>query len=94
MTELSQHQHFAPFVGKPFAFEGQRVVLRLAAVDVKQPHAGARTPFTLIFHGPADDLLPEGLYRARGEGGALGDLYVMPIHTVERDRQTYQAVFN
>ena len=95
MTIASQHQDFASFVGKPFDFEGQHVVLRLASIDVKQPHANAdRTPFTLIFHGPAGDVLPEGLYRTHIEGGGISDLYVMPIHSVESDRQAYQAVFN
>lgn len=97
MTTLSQHQDFAPFVGKRFEFDGQRVVLHLAAVDVRQPNPRAesdRTPFTLIFHGSVGDVLPEGLYRAHIDGDAVADLYVMPIHTPERDRQAFQAVFN
>ncbi|MGD0104330.1 MAG: hypothetical protein ABSC06_09860 [Rhodopila sp.] len=97
MAALSQHQDFARFIGKRFEFAGQQLVLRLAAVDVKRPYpaaVAARTPFTLIFHGPADAILPEGQYRAHIEGDAIADLYVMPIHTIERDRQAYQAVFN
>ena len=95
MTTLSQHQDFAPFVGKRFDFDGQHVVLHLASVDARrQPDYAARTPFTLIFHGPAAEVLPEGLYRTHIEGGAVTELYIMPIHTTERDRQAYQAVFN
>jgi len=97
MAALSQHQDFAPFVGKCFTFEDQQVVLRLATVDVKQAYPAAvadRTPFTLIFHGPPGAVLPEGYYHAQIEGDSVADLYVMPIHTTERDRQAYQAVFN
>jgi hypothetical protein len=97
MPELSQHQHFAPLVGKRFDFAGQHVVLHLTTIDVKRPHGGSdpgRTPFTLIFDGPAGDVLPEGLYQTHVEGGAVVELYIMPIHTLDPDRQAYQAVFN
>ena len=94
MTILSQHEDFASYIGKRFEFEGQPVVLRLATIDVKPSHAPDRTPFVLIFHGPVGEILPEGLHRVHIEDGPSTELYVMPIHTVERDRQNYQAVFN
>ncbi len=97
MREPLQHQDFAPHVGKQFAFEGQHPTLHLAAIDVA-PHAAVagsvRAPFTLIFHGPAGDILPEGLHRAAVEDGSILEFYIMPIHTVTAGRQEYQAVFN
>jgi hypothetical protein len=48
----------------------------------------------LIFHGPAGDVLPEGMFRAHIETGPVTDIYIMPTHTVVADRQEYQAVFN
>jgi hypothetical protein len=53
-----------------------------------------RMPFTLTFHGPVGDLLPEGFYPAEAEGGAVLEFYVIPVHTPSGDRQDYQAVFN
>jgi hypothetical protein len=97
MTALSQHQEFAPFVGRRFDFEGQRVVLHLVSIDLKPSYFIAQTqhtPFTLIFHGPAGDVLPEGMFRAHIETGPVTDIYIMPTHTVVADRQEYQAVFN
>ena len=96
MDEMLCHQDFAPYVGRRFGFEGQQVALRLATIDPKD-HAvpgAARTPFILIFHGPAGDILPEGLYRANIEDGPVLEFYIMPIHTVSLGRQDYQAVFN
>jgi hypothetical protein len=97
MTALSQHQDFAPFVGRQFGFEGQRIVLHLAKVQLGAPYTIAgtqRTPFTLIFHGPAGDVLPEGMVRTHIEDGPQAEFYIMPIHTIEPGRQDYQAVFN
>jgi hypothetical protein len=51
-------------------------------------------PFTLTFHGPVGDLLPEEFYPAEAEGGAVLEFYVIPVHTPSGDRQDYQAVFN
>jgi hypothetical protein len=97
MTILSQHQDFAPFIGKRFECENQHVVLQLVSIDVKPPYFIAeseRTPFLLIFHGPAGEVLPEGMFRAHIEDGPVTDIYLMPIHTVVPGRQEYQAVFN
>jgi hypothetical protein len=96
MVEMSHHDDFAPYIGKRFSFVGQAVSLQLAKIDIGSQSAAhlARTSFNLIFHGPAGHILPEGLYRTEIEGGPVTELYIMPIHTVTRDRQEYQAVFN
>jgi hypothetical protein len=97
MVETLHQQDFAPHVGKLFTFSGETVALRLESVRM-QPQSGPpdapRTPFTLIFHGPVNEVLPEGLYQAVIEDGPVLEFYIMPIHTVARDRQEYQAVFN
>jgi hypothetical protein len=91
------HLDFTPLIGRQFDFVGQHLSLRLASVDTGRPYSMAgtlHTPFTLIFHGPAGDLLPEGMLRASVAGGALFDVYIMPIHTLAPGRQDYQVVFN
>jgi hypothetical protein len=97
MTEPLRHEDFAPHVEKSFRFAGWHGTLRLAKVETLSGSAtpGAETtPFTLIFHGPTGDVLPEGFYQADVEDGPTFEFYIIPIHTVARDRQEYQAVFN
>lgn len=97
MVELLRHEDFAPHVGKRFRFEGWHGTLDLAAAILHHTAAApgtVRTPFTLLFHGPVGDILPEGLYRADIEDGPTFELYIMPIHTVAPGRQEYQAMFN
>ncbi len=36
----------------------------------------------------------EGLYDAAFEDGPTYNIYVSPVHTVEKEWQDYQAVFN
>ena len=88
---------FTAHIGKRVRFAGWHGALRLESVEA-QPRStmpgAARTPFTLIFHGQAGDVLAEGLYRASIEQGPELDLYIMPIHTVTPGRQEYQVVFN
>lgn len=97
MAEQLRHEDFAPHVGKRFRFAGWHSALHLVAVNVHD-HASApgvaRPPFTALFHGPVDDILPEGLYRVDIEDGPTLEFYIMPIHTVAPGRQEYQAVFN
>ena len=90
---------FHPHVAKVFRDRGGRHALTLHEVSEpalrESPHQTASNrPFTLIFRGPVGDVLPEGLRAFEVEGGGEFELYVMPIHTVARDRQDYQAVFN
>jgi len=97
MISLPQHQDFTPHLHQLFRFEGRHQVLRLAEVEVSdRPNAleAQRKPFTLIFHGPRGDVMPEGVYAAEAENGTRFELYVIPIHTTAPERQDYQAVFN
>jgi len=88
---------FLPSVGKRVKFEGQSLTLLLASADTKplaaMPNA-ARVPFMLLFHGPTEPILPPGAYRTVLQDGPVVELHIVPIHTVVRDRQDYQAVFN
>jgi len=97
MDEPITHERFSPHVGKRFGFQGHHVTLLLRSVDPQPgfaPPNAERVPFTLIFEGPAGDILPAGYYQATVQDGSVFELYVTPIHTPARDRQDYQAVFN
>jgi hypothetical protein len=90
---------FAPHVGKRVRFQGTDIVLEIDRVEQGEELALAtmRTPFSVIFRGPRDPnaMLREGLYDCQVENdGPTWNLYVIPIHTPQRDRQEYQAVFN
>jgi hypothetical protein len=54
----------------------------------------ARKPFSLIFRGPRQPVLPEGLYPVKFADGPTLMLYVIPILTAAGDHQEYQVVFN
>lgn len=94
MAEQLRNEDFAPHLGKPFRLAGWHSALRLATIAVERQDLAGRTPFTLIFHGPVGEVLPEGLYHAEIEDGPAFEIYIMPIHTVAPGRQEYQAVFN
>jgi len=84
-------------VNKQFCFEGWQGTLRLDRID-RPPLANwpghVRPPFTLIFAGARDDVMPEGFRTAIVDDGPRFEFYIMPIHTPAADRQEYQAVFN
>ena len=99
MTEQLSADHFRPHLTKLFKVRGGRHGLRLTTVHTpslseEQRRMFAREPFTLLFEGPAADVLPEGQYAFDVEDGAAFEFYVIPIHTMSRERQDYQAVFN
>jgi hypothetical protein len=97
MDEPLTHEHFSPYLGKRFGFEGHHLTLLLRSIDPQPQFAapgGSRVPFTLIFEGPAGDILPAGHYRTGVPDGPVFEMYVSPIHTPAQGHQDYQAVFN
>jgi hypothetical protein len=90
---------FDGHVGQTFRVGGVDLALVLTAVERRAMQAweaeiASRPPFTLVFRGPADAILPEGLRTLEAEGGPAYDLYIIPTHTPSTAHQNYQAVFN
>jgi len=89
--------HFVPHVGKRFAPRGHDSILTLVSIE-QSPFPGSehlpRRPFTLLFSGSDQDVLPEGLYEFVIEEGPVLEIYVNPIQTIVPHRQDYQGVFN
>jgi hypothetical protein len=97
MDELLTHEQFSPYLGKRFGFHGHHLTLLLRSIDLQPQFAApgvSRVPFTLIFEGPAGDILPAGHYRIAVPDSPVFEMYVSPIHTPAREHQDYQAVFN
>ncbi len=96
MTTVPVHEDFLPYVDGMFHVGGWHGALQLREIDVSRtPNPGRTAPsFTLLFQGPRDDVLPEGMRTITAADGRAFDVYVMPIHTPGREHQDYQVVFN
>lgn len=91
---------FADRVGSPFQIRlDPEPAYEVVLADVidhsagrRQPPAGMRTPFSLVFRGPRDTYLPQGLYRMEhAELGAL-DIFLVPVQP-DAEGSLYEAVF-
>ena len=97
---------FSRCIGQDFHLAGPENThpgLRLAsAQDLREnPWAdgatGRRTPFSLLFHGPATPFLPQGTYPLRHD--VLGDfpLFLVPLGPVptgpDKGLMRYEAIF-
>jgi hypothetical protein len=99
MPDLTS-ESFAPHMGTEFFVDdparGRRVALRLSEVTGLglQPEAPRAVPFTLTFHGPAQPLLEQRIYRL--EHRVLGplDIFLVPVGTDGDEGLCYEAVFN
>ncbi len=96
MSDAINAETFTPYLGRPASLANGQA-LTLIAVDLHrspQPKAAAGTSFSLLLRGAAAPIVSEGLYRLAFEDGASFELYIIPIHTLSRDHQDYQVVFN
>lgn len=96
-TETISHEDFADFLNETFTVERVEPTLELELIEVDvrgaQGSGGSREPFTLIFAGPIERVLIEGLHGLRHEKAGRFDLYIMPIVS-SGPRQSYQVIFN
>jgi hypothetical protein len=91
---------FAPLVGDRFELvvDGSEAIdLTLAELD--EPHrrsraeAGAgRSPFSIVFRGPLEPVLPQRIYDLRHERLGSFELFIVPIGP-EDGAMRYEAVF-
>jgi hypothetical protein len=62
--------------GSPASFEAE-------LVDVTEYAAGAsgtfRTPFSVLFHGPLEPVMPQGTYRLEHEQLGALELFIVPV---------------
>lgn len=68
--------------------------LRLSEVSVLgPPPPGLRTPFSLVFTGPADSIRLQGIYRLEHEALGSFELFLVPL-APDGSGARYQAIFS
>jgi hypothetical protein len=96
MPEALSLQHFAPLVGQTFtaqAAQGTVDLTLLEATASRPSGVGRSEPFSLIFQGPPDAMLQQGIYALAHEALPGLEIFIVPIGASETSVQ-YQAVFN
>jgi hypothetical protein len=92
---------FAPAVGDTFVLDaGETGLLELELLESRPHHpdapaedaSGARAPFSLLFRGPPDPLLPQRIYRLEHESLGPLEIFLVPVARDEAG-SSYEAVF-
>ena len=87
-------EDFRPLVGTRFRVGAGPIASELIEVNELDGTAGPglRSPFSLVFRGPLEPFVPQGIYRL--EHGQLGelDLFLVPIGP-DQAGMRYEAVF-
>lgn len=92
---------FEPLIGTSFRLQAGAKVLELALIQAdKLPvHAGRggkmpkREPFSLVFRGPREFVLPQQMYALEQDTLGRVEIFLVPIGPDEVG-QCYEAVFN
>ena len=88
---------FEPLVGDGFALqigagEGEAIELVLESATKSGEWPGGRDPFSLVFRGPQNPLLPQATYGLRHPGLGLVEIFIVPIAS-DAAGAAYQAIF-
>ena len=87
-------QTFAPVVGDGFRVEaGEGITLELELAEVSAAGDGAgREPFTLLFRGPTEPVLPQGTYGFEHPSLGRIEVFIVPIGS-NADGVSYEAIY-
>lgn len=97
--KIPTHQDFQPCLEQPYiAFSDhlpngvEIVLIEVTAGPSSKPEQ--RTPFSLLFKGPAAHFLPQGMYSLQNRQLDNWDLFLVPVgHSADGDYR-YEAIFN
>ena len=86
---------FGACIGSTFR-AGDRIEFSLAEVNPlpRSPHAPRSEPFSLIFLGPPNPILPQATYRLTHDQLGELDIFIVPVGPDPQGRIQYEAVFN
>ena len=99
MQELSA-ELFEPRVGQKFSvlFEDPNEKLDIELVEVSrlpETGIGRPEPFSLLFLGSSNELLPQNTYRLHNEDTGEIDIFIVPLGPdPETKRLRYEAIFS
>lgn len=88
---------FEPIVGDRFeiaggAVGGESLELVLESATKSGDWPGGRDPFSLIFRGPPEPVLPQAIYPLTHAGLGVLEIFVVPI-AGDAEGVSYQAIF-
>jgi Domain of unknown function (DUF6916) len=84
---------FQPLLGDAFAVDAEPALeLRLAEATAHDRPGAARAPFSLVFTGPPEPVLPQGIRRLEHPSLGAFELFLVPIGRDEGGVR-YEAVF-
>ena len=95
LSELT-HEHFAKELSSAFLLQhgGVSVELELVEANALAP-AGVgsrRTPFSLIFHGPRQPMLPQKIYPLEHDRLGRLEIFLVPLGP-QGESMRYEAIF-
>jgi len=86
---------YRPHIGTDFTIDAgdSRIALRLAGVVDDGTVTGMRQ-FSLLFHGPGDRVLADGIYSMQHPALGALDIFIVPVAGTTAARAIYQACFS
>jgi hypothetical protein len=91
---------FSPCLNKTFEINLATIKIDLELVAVEQLNTGSvdnagRQPFSLLFHGPGDRILPQHIYLIENADLGRLELFLVPVGPTPDFRgMRYEAIFN
>jgi hypothetical protein len=99
--ENLEADHFLKHLNQSFSLydeSGAQVETKLSEVtvlgsDKPRSERGKRQPFSIVFSGPLEPILPQGIYRVKHEQLEQLNVFLVPIGP-NKEGMRYEAVFS
>jgi Domain of unknown function (DUF6916) len=96
MSNLLTLGHFSSLLQRVFQVREDEIALDLTLIDasaLRSPPDQPREPFALLFRGPSQPILAQGIHRMHTETLGTLEIFLVPIGP-DGIGQRYEAIFN
>ncbi|HEX6391308.1 MAG TPA: hypothetical protein VFZ89_17730 [Solirubrobacteraceae bacterium] len=83
---------FEPHAGDRFALDAAGISFVLEEVTTLAARPDGRDPFSLIFRGPSEPVLPQAIYRLEHDALGALEIFIVPLG-VDAGGTRYEAIF-
>ncbi len=97
MIERLTREAFEKHLNRGFRIGSERATVEAELIECRKLRSGEveegnREPFSVLFRGPMEPVLPQRIYRVEGDGMGPMELFLVPIGP-DKMGMRYEAVF-
>lgn len=96
MLQDLTYDTFEKHLNQTFQVKSEAAAVKAELIECRKlppAHSRSREPFSILFRGPAEPVLPQQVYQVENDAAGAVEIFLVPIGPGEDGGMLYEAVF-